>query len=304
MSNQQGLQKIIKKGRRIDSPQNLLDSLFRQIADSYHESISRELHFLTLYYGLQGKSLTLESIGKEQEHPLTRERVRQIIDSVLTPLKQHLSDKYENPYIKSVTLFNEILGTERLFLRLDELVSHSFFSDFKKNTKGLIAFLNDCGVRQIAYRKSYYFYPSTLDRKEVIAQIQKENKIIRREKTLEKMSLKAKTVTYVPDEVREHLLKFAEKHDSNLNPLYENILTDFMKKKPYMKEDYVFSRTKSWKARKGKAQWQQIGIYIERDIFEQIKEDVKAIKNELHKNVSLMSFICQAFVWHYETKHK
>jgi penicillin-binding protein-related factor A (putative recombinase) len=35
----------------------------------------------------------------------------------------------------------------------------------------------------------------------------------------------------------------------------------------------------------------------------QIKDDVEKIKLDLHKNVSLMSFICQAFIWHYEKTH-
>ena len=134
----------------------------------------------------------------------------------------------------------------------------------------------------------------------IVNEIQKENKVLRREKTLEKMALKAKTVTYVPNEVRQHLLDYAHKSKCNLNPLYESILNDFMTQKPYLSEEYLFSRTKSWKARKGKAQWQQIGIYIERSIFDEIKEDVKKIKKDLRKSVSLMSFICQAFVWHYE----
>ena len=133
-----------------------------------------------------------------------------------------------------------------------------------------------------------------------LTKLYRQSNNFRREKTLEKMSHKAKTVTYVPDEIRQHLLDYAEKTKSNLNPMYENILKSFIEKKPYEIESYEFSKTKSWKARKGKAQWQQIGIYIEKDIFELIKENVKFIKTDLNKKVSLMSFICQAFVWHSE----
>lgn len=302
MNNFQGLQKIIKKGRKIVTPVTLVDSLYKQISDFYKEKNARELNFLTLYYGFQGKAMTLEAIGESQEQPLTRERVRQIIDGILKSLKKE-QHNYDNPYEKANTLFENILQ-ERSFLRLDELLKESSFVDFKKNIKGLIAFLNDRVIRQIAYRKNYYFYPKRYDRKLVVSAIQKENKVLRREHTLEKMSLKAKTVTYVPDEVREHLLQYAHKKDFNLNPLYETILNDFMKSKPYLEQSFVFSRTKSWKARKGKAQWQQIGIYIDRSIFDTIKEDVKQIKKELNKSVSLMSFICQAFVWHYEKHNK
>lgn len=304
MSNYIGLQKIIKKGKKIDAPENLLESLYKQIFEIYNEKAAREFHFLTLYYGLQSKAMTLESIGQIQEQPLTRERIRQIIDSVIGPLRDFQPVNYINPYIHSVHLFEAILGKDRTFIRMEELTEDSYFSNFSKNVKGLIAFLNDCGIRQIAYRKNYYFYPKRLDRKDVIQNIQKENKTIRREHTLEKMSLKSKTVTYVPDEVRQHLLSYADKHKMNLNPLYEKILNDFMNQKPYMQPEYTFSRTKSWKARKGKAQWQQIGIYIERNIFDTIKDDVKLVKKDLKKSVSLMSFICQAFVWHYETIQK
>lgn len=303
MSNYMGLQKIIKKGKKISEPKNLLDSLYKLIFEVCNEKTSREFHFLTLYYGLQGKAMTLETIGQAQEQPLTRERVRQIIDSVIEPLQTYQSNDYLNPYKESSILFEQVLGTERSFIRMEELTQNSYFAEFGKNVKGLISFLNDCDIRQIAYRKNYYFYPKRLSRKEVIQDIQKENKTIRRDHTLEKMSLKSKTVTYVPDEVREHLLHYAEVHNMNLNPLYEKILNDFMTKKPYEAPDYLFSRTKSWKARKGKAKWQQIGIYIERTIFDTIKEDVKIIKRDLKKSVSLMSFICQAFVWHYE-QHK
>lgn len=64
-------------------------------------------------------------------------------------------------------LFKEILK-DNSFLRAEDLLTHVYFSKFKKNIKGLIAFLNDCGVRQIAYRKNYYFYLDTLKRKSVV----------------------------------------------------------------------------------------------------------------------------------------
>lgn len=300
MDNYDMLQKIIKKGKKITSPETLIESLYKQISDIYREKNARELHFLTLYYGFQNKAMTLEAIGASQETPLTRERVRQIIDTILVSLKKSQYE-YDNPYNKAASIFDTILG-ENKFLRLEQLLDNELFVGFKKNVKGLIAFCNDCDIRQIAYRKNYYFYPKRYERKMVINAIQQENKTLRRESTLEKMSLKAKTVTYVPDEVREHLLTYAHKKQTNLNPLYESILIDFMKQQPYFKPDFIFSRTKSWKARKGKAKWQQIGIYIDRNIFDDIGRDVKKVKQDLGKTVSLMSFICQAFVWHYE-KH-
>lgn len=301
MSQYSDLTKIIKKGKKIEQPTDLQESLLRHIANNYSDSFKRELDFLTLYYGLRGSSetMTLEAIGKTQTPNLTRERVRQIIDSILTTLKNDAC--MHNPYNNTHFLFMETLehtAGVRNFLRNEELFLHPYFAPFKKNMKGFIAFLNDCGIRQIAYRKHYYFYPAHFNREQIINEIQKENKVNRKIKTMEKMSQKAKTVTYVPDDVRQYLLESADKKKMNLNPLYEEIIKEFIENKPYLKSSFEFSKTKSWKARKGKAQWQQIGIYIEKDVFQLIKECVSKIKLDLNKRVSLMSFICQAFVWH------
>jgi hypothetical protein len=299
MTQYSALNKIIKKGKTIETPKNLGELLIKYFSDVHNDNISRELYFVGLYYGLVAEAMTLENIGKSQPQQLTRERVRQIIDSVLNKIKEHQPKGYVDPFTKTKEIFTQVLG-KNTFIRIEDLIKHEYFSAFKKNVKGLISFLNDCGIRQIAYRKKYYFYPEAFVRKDIVQSIQKENKTLRREKTMENMTHKAKTVTYVPDEVRTHLLNYSQKHKINLNPLYENILNKYMEKKPYEASDYVFSRTKSWKARKGKAKWQQIGIYIDKDIFSTIKTNVVSIKKDLKKNVSLMSFICQAFVWHYE----
>ncbi len=118
------------------------------------------------------------------------------------------------------------------------------------------------------------------------------------------MAIKSKTVTYVPNQVRNFLLQQSTEKNINLNPLYENILKEFIKNKPFKANKFCFGKTKSWKARNGKAQWQQIGIYINKSIFDLIKKNVEHIKDDLNKTVSLMSFICQAFIWYYETTTK
>ena len=302
MSNFLELNKLIKKGNKIKEPNNLYEQLIKHIANNYDDSLKRETDFLTLYYGLQDKAYTLESIGSLQEKKLTRERVRQIIDSLLKKLKENFNVK-DNPYNYAQEEFKNVLK-DKDFIRLDELFSNIYFQCFKKNIKGLIAFLNDCEIRQIAYRKNYYFYDKNQKRSDIITQIQKENKHNRREQTIEKMSKKAKTVTYVPNEIREYLLLHSKECDKNLNPIYEEIIKSFIKSKPYNEQLFQFSRTKSWRARKGKAQWQQIGIYIDKEVFELIKQEVNYIKTNLNKKVSIMSFICQSFVWYYEQKHK
>lgn len=298
MSNYNELQKIIKKGKKISNPVDLLDSLIKEIslcAENKEKNL-RDFDFLTLYYGLQGKSLTLEGIGNVQENKLTRERVRQIINNAYSILSKNNND---NSYIKASNIFKEILNNNA-FIRADDLLSHEYFNGFKKNIKGLIAFLNDCNIKQIAYRKKFYFYLSHLKRADVVSKIQIANKSLRKQSTEEKALNKSKTVTYVPNEVRDYLLKFSEKNDINLNPLYESILHKFINESPYKSNDFVFEKTKSWKARKGKAQWQQIGIYIDKTTFNLVRNTVKSIKLNHIKNVSLMSFICQSFVWFYD----
>lgn len=290
--------KLIKKGKKIENPQNLEDSLIKLISLVEQPSFERELFFISLYYGLIGDAHTLDSIGSLQEPALTRERIRQIIDSCVIKLKKEKTD-FENPYIISQKLFSDILGHEK-FLRLDQIMQNTYFQSFKKNIKGLISFFNDCDIRQIAYRKKYYFYKKSESRKLIIQQIQKENKVLRRNKTIEKISLKSKTVTYVPNEIRSYLLDFSKNKNINLNPLYELILKDFMIHKPYIKNNFTFSKTKSWKARQGKAEWQQIGIYIDKNIFDEIQIHIEDMKKYYNKNVSLMSFICQSFIWYYE----
>ena len=58
--------------------------------------------------------------------------MRQIIDSATQPLKE---GDLENPYQKSLVLFKEILK-DNSFLRAEDLLTHVYFSKFKKNIKG------------------------------------------------------------------------------------------------------------------------------------------------------------------------
>lgn len=313
MSNVANLSKLVKKGQMIGTPTNFQDHLTKLIATEYATEMQRELSFLASYYGLSGIAQTLEAIGAAQSHPLTRERVRQIINVVVVGLKKNK----DNPHQQAAIVFNNLVkdksaklaklakeNKENKFIRLEELLNNSLFHSFAKNIKGLIAFLNDSDVRQIAYRKKYYFYAAGQDRKEIVEAIQFENKGVRRNQTEEKMRNKAKTVTYVPNEVRLFLHEKSESSEINLNSLYEQILTGFLKLSPYSKKtEYIFPRTQSWRARKGKASWEQVGIYIDKAIFDEVKVVVKSMK-KAGQSVSVMSFICQAFVWHWEQTHK
>jgi len=265
-----------------------------------NKDLQRELLFVAKYYGLMTPPLTLEGIGKTTSPSITRERVRQIIDHIIG---NNLKPTSNNLYGYTLSLFLTKL-TNKGFIKYEDLILYKEFSDYSQNIKGLIAFLNDCGIRQIAYRKKYYFYApndeSTITcRKNTIAKIQKANKTQRKSETLLKMSHKSKTVTYVPENIRAMLLEESKYRKIKLNLLYEEIIVRFIKCKPYSEQNYKFEKTQSWKARNGTANWQQVGVYIHRDIFNQIKQNINGTNKLFDKNISIMSFICQAFIWHY-----
>lgn len=259
-----------------------------------NEGNARGIRYMLAYYGLDGSvGSTLESIGEQMAGGLTRERVRQIIDTVLGYLKHLEVGAQCLPYKNTVTKFyNLINNSGASFIKLKELESDDYFRNFSSDAKGFIAFLNDAGIKQVVYRGENYIYSEKLSRKEAISLIQDGNKRLRREKTLKKIDLMSKTVTYVPTATRNMLLAYSKEKDIALNRLYENILLSFIKKQPY-KCCKDFEKTQSWKARQGKAQWSQVGIYISRDVFDSVKKQVELLDNE----VSNMAFISQAFVW-------
>jgi hypothetical protein len=246
------------------------------------------------YYGLSGApGLTLEAIGLDIAGGLTRERVRQIIDSALNVLIRAEASSSITPYKKTKAQFDDLLGQSgQRFLRLTDFVEQEYFAGFGEDPKGLIAFLNDAGIRQVVYRGAHYIYPKHIDRRVAIEFVQAENKKTRRAKTVEKMGKMAKTVTYVPQETREFLLKDAERRNVALNRLYEQILLKFIEK-PVCKSSDEFEKTQSWRARKGKAEWSQVGIYIDKVVFDKVKNAAAKVKTE---PVSNMAYICQAFV--------
>lgn len=260
-----------------------------------NESNARGIRYMIAYYGLEtDQGMTLESIGDGMAGGLTRERVRQIIDTALGYLKKIEPSSDQKPYGLTIEKFNNLMGQvgNKGFIELKELTDDSYFKGFNDNTKGLISFLNDAGIRQVVYRGVNYIYPERLDRKKAIALIQDENKKVRRAKTLSKMEAMSKTVTYVPSKTREQLQEYAKQNDIALNRLYEQILNEFMSVTPY-KDANDFEKTQSWRARQGKAQWSQVGIYIAKDIFDQVKETA----SQFEGGVSNMAYISQAFVW-------
>lgn len=273
----------------------LLGELLGLIKSSLANNNARGFKYMMHYYGLGGEpGLTLEAIGTDIAGGLTRERVRQIIDGALAVLLRAESSVATLwPYRDTKARFDELLADSgKKFLRLSDFMSVDYFKGFGLDPKGFIAFLNDAGIRQVVYRGAHYIYPKSLDRREAIEFVQLENKKSRRTKTMDKMAKMAKTVTYVPLDTREFLLADAKHRGVALNRLYEKILAQFISKNP-CKSSKDFEKTQSWRARKGKAEWSQVGIYIDKDIFEKVKVAAAMVKPE---PISNMSYICQAFV--------
>lgn len=289
------MDEVLAVSARNESAHGLFGQLLALIKSSLAGNNARGFKYMMHYYGLGGEvGLTLEAIGTDVAQGLTRERVRQIIDSALSVLlRAEAGSAAQCPYRDTKARFDALLaGSGKSFLRLSEFMAQDYFKGFGSDPKGFIAFLNDAGIRQVVYRGAHYIYPKTLDRREAIEFVQLENKKSRRAKTMDKMSRMAKTVTYVPLETREFLLMDAKRRAVPLNRLYEKVLAQFIAKTPgKCSED--FERTQSWRARKGKAEWSQVGIYIDKDVFDQVKAAAAKVQPE---PISNMSYICQAFV--------
>lgn len=303
---------LLNQSQELLKGKDAVSDIIKSMAIVYHckleENINlqREFLFLCMYYGIIKPAMTLEAIGKSQGkthawNSLTRERVKQIVDLGVSIIKENFTHN-NSSFNKSHSLVAELLDQKKTsFITIDDVLKLKYFQSFCDNTKGLIAFLNDCGVKQIAYRKEYYFYLSTGSRKNIIKEIQKQNKEVRKEQTAANMAKKSKTVTYVPSEIKNYLNQQSESLSMGLNELYELIFVSFIHHNPYEQMAYIFPKTKSWKARQGTAQWEQIGIYMDKELFENVKTIVKKLK-KAQRAVSLMSFFCQAFTWYYENE--
>ena len=293
------LKDFLNKSMLNEKRESITFKLFSLMESILTSSNARSFKYMISYYGLNGSpALTLEGIGEKlSENKLTRERVRQIIDNGLRQLlKAEDINKILTPYKDIQNNFKTIINKTNLnFTKLndfEDLISLGGIS-LNKDKRGVIAFLNDAGIKQVVYRGEHYIYPENVKRNSAIINIQSVNKKQRRSETLKKMEDMAKTVTYVPVNVKEKLHKMAQKKKIHLNRMYENIIIDFIDQKPF-NESSDFVKTQSWKARRGKADWSQIGIYIDKSIYEKAQELAKKIKPT---KISNMAFICQAFIW-------
>lgn len=319
MSNFAELQKFLtNKHNTLQKNKNykktLINDISFLISEKYFLSLkdnidlSREFLFLSLYYGLIGDFLTLEKIGELNSKKLTRERVRQIIDNGVESLKNfdmpnEIIQNFDNPYFKAKIEINNLFNKFKSnYIRFDDLILLEYFSGFKNNPKGLISFLNDCEIKQITYRGHFFFYDKKENREELIKKIQSDNKNIRKNKTIENMSLKAKTVTYIPIVVKKYLLKESKNLNISLNNLYEKIFDKFIINHPYEDLAFVFPKTKTNQSKK-KHDWEQIGIYIDIKIYDRLQFIINKLKKN-KREVSSMAFMAQALIWYYNIEDK
>ena len=284
----------IKIGK--DARKDLLEAF----AFSLGKDSARTSECVFMYYGMNGKpAMTLEMIGAAMEPQLTRERIRQIIDAGVMAVKamEEATKKSCRPFATAKEVFSSLMedgGVE--FVQMKDFLAHPYFKSMGSDMRGLTAFASDVGIKQVVYRGGQYLYPADADRKGVIKAVQSANKKERRGRTEAKSSGMSKTVTYVPAEIKDALKENADKRGCPLNRMYEEILTKFGRVPSKSPAD--FEKTRSWKARKGLSEWVQVGIYIEKEVFERARKESEKL------GVSLMSYICRAFSWFAENPSK
>jgi hypothetical protein len=258
------------------------------------EKKARAIWMAMQYYGLVGPAKTLHAIGQEQAKPLTRERVRQIIDEVVTRLqkKEKLVD-YQGA--RPFEMVKEWFGAhglkeDRSYVPLTDLLAWPAVANYRE-TRGLSAFLKDAKIRQLVYKNAKFLYVSPEKRKGMLQEIQAKNRQLRQEETKKKKQSKIKTVTYVPQTVREALDNLSSGQELSLNHLYELILTEFGRAKPWQPHQSFFEKTQSWRFRKEKSSWVQIGLYIDKQCYIDAQEYAQSAK------ASVMAYIARALAW-------
>lgn len=301
MSNFIELQKFLnsvynQKNRKTNS---LKDNLSFSIANLYFKNLennrdlSRPLLYLCSHYGLINKALTLEKISELNVKKLTRERVRQIIDQVVFLLKEEPNNIYANIYSIVST---QISQNPSQYIRFSTLIQQTYFEDFKNNPKGLISIFNDCGFKQMTYRNDYFFYNSNVNKDIMIKRIQEENRLLRKNQTIQNNENKAKTVTYIPHFIKEFLAQASIKNNIGLNAMYERIFIKFMETHPYKDLESVFPKITI--KTPINPEWEQLGLYVDKKVYEQMKGLIDKLRKN-KREVSSMRFIAQSFIWYY-----
>lgn len=270
--------------------------IIKLLQKSLTEGNSKGVIFVLQYYGLLDENgKTLDEIGKSADKELTRERVRQLIKDVTINMQD--AEKYahesEKAFSKAKAWYSRQRSNGKDYVCVDEnIFNDSALNGFKKgDVKGLAAFLVGVDVHTIMNPSGVYFYNGLENRLDIEHKIKCDKKIARRSLTEEKASKMKKTVTYVPPAIRSDLLGMSKLTNIQLNRLYELILNEFKKSKPWSGHPGYFEKTKSWKARKGGSDWVQIGLLITKDDFDMARGKAESL------GCSLMAYIAAAFAW-------
>jgi len=288
---------------------DVLDDLDFYWSQPKTRRLSTAFNLMRQYYN--GK--TLESIGANKELGLTRERVRQIINYGVQNIRQSEKkvklndlksiDSSPSPYARVYSYFLLFLKEEkRQFVSLDLFLNNDYFKSLKSHKRGLISLLNDVGIRQILYRNQYYLYQKSdnYTKEELIKEIQGFNREQRHERTLKKMMQMSKTVTWIPNAVRQSLSRISEKLKVKLGGIYELAIEEFKKANLYDLQngknsrsqvcDYFDVLMKDYN-NNGTATETQVGVYISREVANIARTEADLC------GISFMSFLRAAFVW-------
>lgn len=241
--------------------------------------LARNISFVRSYYGLAPngslqKPMTLDEIGKTQNPVLTRERVRQVIESTVAQIRGNALDHSghelaaEDIYGAATRCVQEALalGAKKGYpvVSFSALLALPLFKGFAPsvdgesggdgdtpNHRGLVAFLDHCGFEQVHHRGERYVHHPSVARGHVLELIKKHSKVASLHQRQAKSAQKIKTVTYVPVDTKDALVSWAGITGQRLNALYERTILDFISscRTQYLRPDFVPTRTKSWQTR-------------------------------------------------------
>lgn len=261
----------------------------------------RSLMFTLQYYGLLGDSgKTLEEIGETATPKLTRERVRQLIGAVVSELQ----DLEKGDGCATSTLVPRPFARVRAWLSQKSIrdgVSNVPLSALKEmtmmkgfgenNDRGLSSFLSGAKIKTLTVKNCIYMHQDKISRDVAEIDILHDKSVQKRKKTEERRAKLAKTVTYVPPGVRNDALLLCENNQVHLNRFYEMVISSFIEAKPWKGFKEYFQKTQSWRARNGESDWVQVGLLIDKKIFEKAKLAARKLK------ISLMALIARAIAW-------
>lgn len=259
--------------------------------------LKRPLQYLDMYYGISdGVPKTLEKCGSLSSPPLTRERVRQLLNKA----KNGFEKFGETPYKRIHDEFMAVLKDKK-YIKYQDLIKQDFFK-IKNNDAIYLSLLQDAGVQYIRKNGELLLFPEKYSPKLIGVLESEARRQIKLEATKRRQALRVKTVTYVDKYTVEKFHQISNDENVTLNSLYHKSLGAFLEKGIYKDKNFNFPKTKAWKSRMGLEKEVQVGIYLIKDLYEEVKAATGEASKIRGRKVSLMSFISNAFAWYARTK--